>query len=193
MTPSHAFSQRAGSRRQWAPLWPLAVAILLSLLAAGLGSQRAAAGSDGVTILQSSAYQDDAGRVSIVGELRNDSGGEISLIKLTATFYDAAGNVERLIDPLDRITSFAYDAADRLLTKIEAYNAPDAARTTRTTTYLYDDAHNLESMTTGQSDIADYRHVVTIPTAGGTPVDGSATDPAGGQTNPGTSGGGTTP
>jgi hypothetical protein len=71
----------------------LAVFLVSVAFAFGLPARRAAAAQGGVIIMQSSAYQDERGRVSVVGELRNDTADEIALVALTATFFDASGAV----------------------------------------------------------------------------------------------------
>ena len=55
-----------------------------------------------------------------------------ALQRITATSYDAVGNVATTTNPLGSVTQFVYDAANRATSRTDAYGT-SLARTTATT------------------------------------------------------------
>jgi RHS repeat-associated protein len=77
-----------------------------------------------------------------------------SLSRTTATAYDAVGNVVSVTDPRGTITSFAYDALNRLTTTIAAFGTTIAA----TTVGAYDAVGNVLSFTDPNNLITSYAY-----------------------------------
>jgi RHS repeat-associated protein len=77
---------------------------------------------------------DPLGRVvSVTGAL-----GTADEARLELNTYDGVGNKESQTDAEDRVTRFAYDAANRLESRTDGFGTADAA----TTTFVYDKAGN---------------------------------------------------
>jgi YD repeat-containing protein len=66
---------------------------------------------------------------------------------VTENTYDAVGNLLTVTDPLDNVTTFAYDALYRLTTLTEADPDGGGSLTSPVTTYAYDAVGNRTSLT----------------------------------------------
>lgn len=94
-------------------------------------------------------YDIDGRAKAVVGPLAFVAGG-VREEHTTHLGLDAAGNVETVTDPLDRVTTSTYDALGRVTTEV----APGG----RTTAYTYDEVGRLATVTTPDDEVTEWVH-----------------------------------
>jgi RHS repeat-associated protein len=72
----------------------------------------------------------------------------------TQNIYDAAGNIDRMIDAKGRITEYDYDELNRKIAVTQAFGTVDAT----TMSYVYDAASNLRYETNGRGFTTEYKY-----------------------------------